>query len=133
MDRNASIIFVASLLALFIIGISSLQGCKKKVRGCMDDTATNYNANATEEDNSCTYNGKLSFFYTQPATQATVTINGQTGYISTYYGYISGCENNGCANFTLPTGDYNYTAKNALKTWNGVATVTKYCTVIALN
>lgn len=41
-----------TLIAL-CIGVMTLNSCKKK--GCIDPTATNYNANAEKDDGSCTY------------------------------------------------------------------------------
>ncbi len=50
------VILVATLLFATLF---TLKSCKKKaVKGCMDKTATNYNANATEDDGSCTYAAK---------------------------------------------------------------------------
>jgi len=40
---------------LVIVCFVSLNSCKKKITGCTNDTATNYNPKATDDDGSCTY------------------------------------------------------------------------------
>ncbi len=103
--------------------------CIAKVYGCTDPTASNYSSYANVSDGSCTYNGQVNF-WTAVNTygQITVTIYGQTGYITSYY--YSGtptCGSTGCATFTLPVGTYTFYAYNGSgTTWNssGTSTVT---------
>ena len=40
---------------LLVACIFTLNSCKKKISGCTDATATNFNSKATENDGSCTY------------------------------------------------------------------------------
>jgi hypothetical protein len=46
-----SLFFFASLLFVS----ASVTSCKKDVKGCTDEIAENYSADATVDDNSCTY------------------------------------------------------------------------------
>ena len=43
------------LLYLTILLLCFSTGCEEEVQGCIDNTATNYNASATEDDGSCLY------------------------------------------------------------------------------
>jgi hypothetical protein len=54
----------------------------------------------------------------------TVTINNQSGSINSYYGAAPACGANGGANFTLPAGNYSYTAKCAKYQWGSSITIT---------
>ncbi|MDX2173293.1 MAG: hypothetical protein SFY56_09245 [Bacteroidota bacterium] len=128
----------------FIIGsLAALifcTGCKKKVSGCMNTAADNFNRDATSDDGSCQFSGDITFYYraaqsssiTTAANPATVTINGQVGYITVNLPYEATCNLSGCANFHLPTGNYNYTAKNLTQTWQGIATVGKECNIVLI-
>ena len=50
--------------------------------------------------------------------------NGQSGVISSYYSSgLNDCNASGCANFTLPSGSYNYTATCSDYTWSGSFTI----------
>lgn len=44
-----------NILFLFLVVSIGFSSCKKKVNGCTDSTATNYNIEATDDDGSCTY------------------------------------------------------------------------------
>jgi hypothetical protein len=56
----------------------------------------------------------------------TVTLNnGQTGTISSYYsGGLSSCGADGSANFTLPAGNYSFTASCSKYKWSNTFTIT---------
>lgn len=55
----------------------------------------------------------------------TVTLSGSTGTISQYYSSgTPDCGASGCANFSLPAGSYNFTAKCSTKNWSGTITIT---------
>lgn len=55
----------------------------------------------------------------------TVTLSATTGVISSYYNSgTPDCGATGCANYTLPAGTYNFTAKCSTKNWSGSITIT---------
>lgn len=54
-----------------------------------------------------------------------VSLNGSSGTITSYYSNNSpDCGGNGCANFTLPPGNYSYSASCSNGTWNGSVLIT---------
>jgi major membrane immunogen (membrane-anchored lipoprotein) len=124
---------------VLLVLLSILNGCKKDnqtsiytdpsvlpVYGCMDPTSTNYNPLATKDDGSCKYSGNITFWYNSNGTNAKVTVGGQIGYITGYYSSgVPSCGSNYCANFTLPTGTYNFVAQSSWHTWKGTITVPK--------
>jgi hypothetical protein len=115
------------MLIIAVACLASLNSCKKDVKGCMDKTSTNYNPNATVDDGSCKYEGKVTFWYNSSGTNATVNIDGQVGTVNGSYYYTStpACGAAYCANFTLPIGTYSYTASSSFSNWNGSITITK--------
>lgn len=119
-------------LLIFMILVILTSSCKKKVPGCTDASATNYNSSATSDNGSCTYNGSVTFW--SPAySSATVNINGQIGYISSSYpAGITFCDAQSCANFTIPAGNYQYTAYSSSKGWAGNINVAKGCQKVQL-
>jgi hypothetical protein len=63
MKSKISIIILsitAILLFIFII-----ESCAKKIGGCMDTNATNFNINANENNGTCQYQGKVVFWWNQ--------------------------------------------------------------------
>jgi len=112
---------LAAITVVFLVGISSCA----KTKGCTDLTATNYNAAAEQDDGTCAYAGNVVFHYATSGTNATVVIDGQTGTVTTAFNSTPDCGTSGCANFTLPTGTYNYTASSTFTNWSGSVTVTK--------
>ena len=70
--------------------------------------------------------GTVSFW--QSGTPAygntTVLINGSSAVITTNYPTsVTNCTSNGCANFTLPTGTYSFTATDNAYNWSGNVTI----------
>ncbi len=61
--------------------IISLNSCKKKINGCTDATATNYTAEATDNDGSCTYNLSVGETY-QGGIIGHIYQSGEPGYIA---------------------------------------------------
>ncbi len=52
------------ILGLYLaIGLGSLTSCQKKVDGCTDSAADNYNSNATDDDGSCHYSKHIGDSY----------------------------------------------------------------------
>lgn len=101
----------------------------------MDATALNYNASANVSNGTCTYTGKVTFWYDSNGTIATVTIDGESHQITQSYPSIDPeCGSVGCANFTLIPGTYSYHAESTFSTWNGTVTIgSKDCKLVLLD
>jgi hypothetical protein len=71
------------------------------------------------------FNWYRSFYLNQNSPGGTVTVNcgGLTKYITTYFSGAPGCSNANAANFTLPVGNYNYTAQSTTHNWSGTVSV----------
>ena len=64
-------------------------------------------------------NGTVIFWINSSQSQLTVSINGQTGYVTEYYATSTPtCGAVGCATFSLPAGTYYFTANNGTTTYN---------------
>ena len=87
------------------------------------------------QKNALQKDGKVIFWYNSTGTNATVSINGQTGFVTLYYsGYDPNCGANGCANFTLPVGTYSWSAYSTFSNWSGTVTITNNgCQQVLLN
>lgn len=50
------------LTAIALLGLAVTSCKKEKVKGCTTSSATNFNSSAQEDDGSCAYNGKATFW-----------------------------------------------------------------------
>jgi len=85
------------------------------------------NCGALSGGTSGSTNGKALFWTSSDlgCGSITVTLSGSTGTISQYYSSgTPDCGASGCANFSLPAGSYNFTAKCSTKNWSGTITIT---------
>jgi hypothetical protein len=127
MKKVKQLLFAITISVFAITNTS----CSKE-EGCTDNTATNYDTDAEEDDGSCTFNGNVSFWqYSGDGLSSTsVTLNGETKNITLDMPTISGpsscTSSSGNANFTLPSGTHSYTASEsggANTTWSGSITI----------
>jgi hypothetical protein len=89
------------------------------IASCKKDNGNNYNNYPTPD---------ITFWTAVNCSPnpITVTVDSQTAMITEYFPNTGPtCGNQWCANFSLPTGTYNYTATNGDTTWNGSVSVTK--------
>lgn len=70
------------ITVLFWSGAFILTSCKKE--GCTDSDATNYDPKAKENDNSCSYQAKTSFWFNQSKSNAMITL----GFVTELTVYI---------------------------------------------
>jgi hypothetical protein len=103
-----------AVAGLLIAGIS---GCARE--GCTDPSATNYNSRANVDNGTCIYTGQALFYFDQNGPNAAVSINGQSGTItSNYPSTPPTCGSSGCATFSLAASvqgtSYPYTASSSL-------------------
>lgn len=78
--------------------------------------------------------GNITFYFdTAGENAATVTIGGNTGQVTTSYTTsVPTCGAPGCANFSLPTGKYTYTATSSSGTWSDTVTITANACILKL-
>jgi hypothetical protein len=80
-------------------------------------------------------NGFATFYYPNYGPTAVVSINGQTRTITQIYDFNGpgDCNANGCANYTLPEGNYSYTAQSSIFNWSGNFSVYgNQCSIVQL-
>jgi len=127
MKNKLSLLLIA-MCAILILGTTS---CKKEVIGCTDASSINYNQHATQSNNSCEYEGTVTFWMDGTTTtngSVTVLINGTYGTIYSPVSSAPKCGNSLSANFTLPIGDYTFIAEDNFPVSfqnTGTLTVTK--------
>jgi hypothetical protein len=100
-----------------------------KTQGCMQVTANNYDSNAEEDDGSCIFDGKVTFWKDEADGLDIIVVvmnDGTSGNISTDLTSQPNCDASGCFTFTAPPGDYSYVATEAGTgaTWSNSLTIT---------
>ncbi len=93
------------ILGLSVVLGFTLTSCKKDVSGCTDPNAISFNSDANVNDNSCTYEGTMSFWYNEDCADVFVDydITSLKFYLDgkligskvadTYYATDPGCKN----------------------------------------
>jgi major membrane immunogen (membrane-anchored lipoprotein) len=78
--------------------------------------------------NNGNYTANLTFWTASNCSPnpITVTINGQNSVMTEFFPtVVPSCGSQGCANFSLGAGSYNYSATNGDTTWTGTVSVDK--------
>lgn len=95
------------ILGLSVVLGFTLTSCKKDVSGCTDPNAISFNSDANVNDNSCTYEGTMSFWYDEDCANTFVyyDVTSLKFYLDgkligskaadTYYATDPGCKNSG--------------------------------------
>jgi len=136
---------MARILALSFLAFVMLSfGSCSRYSGCTDLRASNFEPDAFTDDGSCEYgvgggggagNGSanLTFYNNQSwVGVVTVTISGYSAQITETVD-ASSCDYSGCANFSLSSGSYFYTASASTgESWSGTVVVTSSCRLIGL-
>lgn len=102
-------------IALTLIMALTAVSCKKDVNGCTSPSATNYNPDATKNDQSCKYEGTVAFWMdgsVTPNGSVTVLLNGEYKTITHTLNSAPTCGAQYTATFTLPVGTYEYAAED---------------------
>jgi hypothetical protein len=132
---------VLRTLALLLFSIS-LVACIRP-SGCTDLNATNFEPDAFYDDGSCNYgnqnngNGNggynVTFYNNQSSVGLiTVSISGYSSDISVT-SIAADCGESGCANFSLGSGTYSFTASATTgEYWSDFITVTSGCSMFEL-
>ena len=118
------------LLFTFILGIFAITSCQvEPQRGCMDATATNYDANAEEDDGSCTFIPTITLLGDSVVTIAVASVYTDSGATAEDQDSASLTVSTDLSNVnTSETGTYTvtYTAANSY----GTATATRTVNVV---
>ena len=94
--KKLNFVLIAVVLTSAIAFTTS---CSKK-KGCTDSTSTNYDADAKDDNGSCTYEGSVQFWYNK-ATSESLVADGSTSLII----YVDGAVVGSYATSVYFTGD----------------------------
>ena len=111
-----STVSVIAGVALTLGLILTSTSCKKDVKGCKDPNSTNFSSSATTDDGSCTYNGRVVFWYKKATADSMVAhgvsslsfnlnnaVIGSSG-TAVYFTGAPDCASNGAAAKTMDLG-----------------------------
>ena len=131
------------LLSAIIIAGLTFTGCKKE--GCTDPDATTYDSGAKKDDGTCTYEGKVVFWYgatasaglladTPPATSLTIYVDGAvvgSSATSVFWTGSPECDQSGSVTVTKDMGGIKsltstYSVKDQIgyEYWSGIINFT---------
>lgn len=137
-------------ILLLIAGTTLFSGCKKE--GCTDPDSKTYNADAKKDNGTCSYEGRVVFWFGQSAslglqndgaTTLTYYVDGQvvgSSATSVYWTGSPDCGQNGSITITKDLGSvknksYTYSVKDqtGFEYWSGVLNFTaNTCSAVEL-
>ncbi|MEY4876674.1 MAG: hypothetical protein RL708_1823 [Bacteroidota bacterium] len=134
MKKNLVLTIIALTMATTL-----MYSCKKTVRGCTDPTSLTYNSKANEDDGTCQYKGKVTFWNDVISGLGIVVVvmaDGTSGNITLDKSSTPSCGASGCFTYEAKPGTYTYSAAEASPgtgTWSGTVTIASNgCTTVRL-
>ena len=142
MKRLHPLLGLSIPILLLSLLITTTTSCKK-VEGCTDNIAKNYDALAEVDDGSCTYEGKVVFWYIESVSDYLINQRGITSLSysvegelegssssSVFYNYAPDCGDNGTITVIRDLGtskskQYSYKVEDPIDgevVWEGVIT-----------
>jgi len=121
-------------MIMLSVSMLAVTGCKKKIPGCMDQNAENFDVEATEDAGTCSYRGSVAFYHTQETcehliadgvTNVKLYVDGvfkdaMSPYVQ--FGYVPECghdetmnmDNYGLGNYKSQTFNYDIKDQNGI-------------------
>ena len=116
------------ILAIGVVATSMLFTSCKKEEGCTDGNAINYEEDAEEDDGSCEYKGKITFWTDEDkgCGEIKIKMGGEVvGTLSNYStnGVAPECGDTGWVTLELEPGTYSYNAVYLCGSWSNTFTI----------